>query len=116
MAVTKSDMEQLLVELGPVPQLLGQLSDHFEMLKRDRQGDRESQIRTEESLKSLVEQVKKINGSVANLTQCAADNKSAIKVHDERLNGITKALWSVAVPTLLMLVKVAFDLFAKGNI
>jgi hypothetical protein len=114
--VTKANMEQFLVELSPLPELMGKLSDELVELRKGRLQDREMLIRTEEMLKGVTAQVQVISTSNLDLVKCAAENKTKIAVHESRLDSLVKVIWGIGIPVLLMLVKVAFDVFVKGKI
>lgn len=82
MAITKADMETLLVELAPLPKYVGDLTSDVKALRGDRGTDREAQIRIEESIKGLQIQVARVNGSVAAVVKSCADNDKALERHD----------------------------------
>lgn len=111
--ITKADMEQLLVELSPLPKYVGDLTTDMRALAGERRMDRESQIRIEETIKGVASRLDKINGSVAVVTKCAADNALNIGKHDERLEAMNKVIWTIVIPVVLMLVKTAIDLLGK---
>jgi len=81
-AITKADMETLLVELAPLPKYVGDLSADVKALRGERVADREAQIRIEEGLKGMQSQLIRINGSVASAVRSCSDNDKALERHD----------------------------------
>lgn len=87
-AVTKSDMEQLLIELSPLPKYVGDMSEQMKRLSVERGTDRETQVRMEETLKGLQAGVARINGSVTSAVQKCADHDRALERHNGKFNVI----------------------------
>jgi len=87
-AITKADMETLLVELAPLPKYVGDLASDVRALRTDRGADREAQIRIEETLRSVQTQLTRVNGSVAAAVRSCADNDKALERHDGRFKVI----------------------------
>jgi hypothetical protein len=72
-AITRADLEQLLIELSPLPKYVGDMS----VVQKD---DHEARIRMEEGQKTILERLSKINGSVASSANIATQNCQQIAV------------------------------------
>lgn len=104
--VTKADMEQLLVELGPVPKLMGQLSDRLDRQEHQLALMRESQVRVEESTATTKERLTKINGNMVEALRCGQENKERIAVlnvsADERFKTLGDKISDLKKATLVV--------------
>jgi chromosome segregation ATPase len=109
--ITRRDLEQLLVELAPLPEIVARMSDDITAMRRERAADRESLIRLEECLRQVAARVEKLNGAVDRALQEAADARANLARNEERIDALSKLVWGIAVPTILMMVKTAVDLF-----
>lgn len=80
MAITKAYLEQILVELAPIPKLMGDMSDRITEIDGKVDTGHESQVRTEEAVKATNAQLDRINGNITKTTELALQNKQDIAV------------------------------------
>ncbi len=111
--ITRSDLEQLLVELSPLPELMSQLSEEVTALRRDRQADREAIVRMQETVANLQRLLEKLNGSLATAARCADDAMRETRIQTTRIDSLYKIIWAIIIPVVLMIVDTAIQAFAK---
>lgn len=109
--ITKRDLEQLLVELSPIPELMKSLSEEVAAIRKERTADREALIRTQECVAQVQSALAKLNGSLERIVQQTQDDHVKIGVLDERVATNARLIWGLA--GILALVQVLVSLFVK---
>lgn len=106
---TKTELEQLLAELVPLPRQMEALAAEVAAMRHDRQSDREALIRLEECVAGVKRALDKVNGALDNLAEAQRD----IADTRARLDAVTKIVWALFVPVLLSIINSAIQAFAR---
>lgn len=111
--VTKSELEQLLVELSPLPELMSRMSDEVAAMRRDRQADREALVRLEECMRNMKVGLDRLSTSLTETTALARNANDSATRATEQIAALHKIIWAIMIPVLLMIVQSAVGMLTK---
>lgn len=111
--VTNNQLQDLLLDLAPLPQRVEELREELAQLRKDRQADREAAIRVEECLSAVKRSLDKMAGTIDAASRTVAETQHALAEMRARVDAVTRIVWALIIPVLLMIINVAVGLFTK---